>query len=621
MSLFTGILSIIAYIRDRDYENPDYISLEDIINPQVLFLSLIPFMAIFGTYLINFYNNNILLMLMIVLIALVSVIFGFTNWIKEKYYPYAIWVMAISLVLYTSLFTNYILAKDVYIEYHTANIVISHNIWKYDLPFHYNSVLSDTLLPSFIYYISNLKLNWVYKIIFPIYCSLLPVGLYSLYSHFLNNRKLSFMASYIFITIVSYYNNLPFLTKQLVAEIFLLLILILLLVLKLNKYKRIILFIILSTSLVVSHYGTSYLFMMMLLFSIIFIKVVEIVKKEKFLNQILKELINFTLFYFIFTLGWYMYISKSVSFISIVNIAQSIADSIFKEFLSPNYSRGAYLLVRPLPFLGQLLRYMYLIITGLVMIGYLKKFYEIYKSKSDFSSNDSNVLYLAFSTYWLLILSMAVAVPFFAVMNPYRLYHLAFFTLAPFSIIGFIYIFRLFKVFGININIKNIIRTLTIFLVVFMFLNTGFLSELLKQPPYMRYLSKPTILNYTSDIDEIGQYYSGIMTTYDIYGAIWISLYRNPNYKIYSGSWDFGNAPLIIYGNVSAGIKDITPCVDKNSYVFFMELLVKYKIWYYKDPLAAKTLIYYNATQLYNNLTIKCSKIYDNGGNQILLYN
>ncbi|HIQ39261.1 MAG TPA: DUF2206 domain-containing protein [Methanothermococcus okinawensis] len=618
MSLVIVILSIVAYIRDKDYENPDYISIEDIINPQVLFLSLIPFMAIFGTYLVNYYNNNILLMVMIVVIASVSLIVGFTNWINEKYYPYAIWIMAISLILYISLFTNYIPVKDVYGEFYSANSVISDHIWRYDLPFSYNSVLSATLLPSFIYYICKVELNWIYKIIFPLLCSFLPIGLYSIYSNFLNNdRKLSFIASYLFIIIIPFYTLIPFLTKQLVAEIFLLLILILLSVLKLNKLKKTILFTIFSISLIVSHYGTSYLVMGMLLFSIIFIKILEVVRKERIIGQIFGEIINFTLFYFIFTLGWYMYISKSVSFISLVNLGNAILNNIFTKFLHPDYSRGAYTLVKPLPFLGQLLKYMYLTISGLIFIGYLKTFYDLFKLKYKF-----NILYLAFSTYWLIILGAAVAVPFFAAMNPYRLYHLAFFTLAPFSVVGFIFIFRMIKNFKINLEYENIIKILAIFLLVFMFLNTGFLNEIVKQPPYLRYLSKHTILSYKySNINETGRFYSGIITTYDVYGSKWLSIHGNPNYKIYSGSWAFGNAPLHAYGNIPISrVKDITTNIKKNSYVFFMELLVKCKIWYYNDPLAGKTLIYYNATQHYYNLTMKCSKVYDNGGNQVLIY-
>ena len=78
------LLCIIAYLRDKNYNNPDYIDLKDILNPQVLFLSLIPFIAIFGIYLVNYHNNNILLIIMIVVIALVALIIEFTDWIGKN---------------------------------------------------------------------------------------------------------------------------------------------------------------------------------------------------------------------------------------------------------------------------------------------------------------------------------------------------------------------------------------------------------------------------------------------------------------------------------------------------------------------------------------------------------
>ncbi|XRP97071.1 DUF2206 domain-containing protein [Methanocaldococcus sp. 16A] len=609
------LLYIIAYLRDKDYDNPDFIDLKDILNPQVLFLSLIPFMAIFGTYLVNYYHNNILLMIMIVVIALVALVIGFTNWIDEKYYPYAIWVMAIALIFHVSLFTNYIPVQDVYGEFYIANSVIGNHIWNYNLSSSYNSVLSDTLLPSFLYYICKISLNWTYKIIFPLLASFLPIGLYSIYSKHLS-KKSAFLASYLFIIIQPFYILIPFLTKQLTAEIFLLLIL-MLFSSKLYKSKKIILFVIFAMSLIVSHYGTSYLVMFMFLFTVVFLKIFEAMKKEEMKNQISNGIVAFTLIYVVFTLGWYIYISNSVSFASLVGIGKTIAHTIFTEFLNPEYSRGAYTLTKQLPLLGQLLKYMYLIISGLIFVGYLKTLFDILKSKSNFSP-----IYLAFSTYWIGILGAAVAVPFFAVMNPYRLYHLAFFTLAPFSIVGTIFVFNLIKKIRIiTINYNEVLKILTVFFVIFMLLNTEFISEIVKQPPYSRYLSENTILNQKQiNINETGKLYSGIMTTYDVLGAKWISEHGKKNNFIYSGSWAFGNAPLHAYGGIPLyRVKDITLTPVNGSYIFFMELLVKYKIWYYNDPLAAKCLIYYNATSYYNILIKKYNKIYDNGGCQILL--
>ncbi|MBC7334309.1 MAG: DUF1616 domain-containing protein, partial [Actinobacteria bacterium] len=176
--LTTLLLSILAYVRDREYYTPDFVNLKDILSPQFLFLNLIPFMAIFGAYLVNYYHNNLLLVVMIVVIALVALLMISTNIIAERLYPYAIWIMAISLILHTTLITNYIQVQDVYGEYYIASGVITNGFWEYAASGTYNSVLSTTILPTVLYYITNVSLTWMYKIIFPFLLSLIPSFLY-----------------------------------------------------------------------------------------------------------------------------------------------------------------------------------------------------------------------------------------------------------------------------------------------------------------------------------------------------------------------------------------------------------------------------------------------------------
>jgi uncharacterized membrane protein len=371
-------------------------------------------------------------------------------------------------------------------------------------------------------------------------------------------------------------------------------------------------------SLIVFHYGTSYLVMVMFLFTVIFLKIFEVIKKEKIKNKYTNETVGHTLIYVVFTLGWYIYISNSVSFASLVGIGNTIAHTIFTEFLNPEYSRGAYNLTRQLPLLGQLLKYMYLSISGLIFVGYLKTLFDMLKLKSKFSP-----IYLAFSTYWLGILGAAVAVPFFAVMNPYRLYHLAFFTLAPFSIVGAIFAFNLLrKVKIINFSYNKAVKILTMFLIFFMLLNTGFISEITKQPIYSRYLSENTILNQkqATNINDTGRFYSGIITTYDVFSSKWVTKYRDKNKNIYAYNC-FGEAPINAYGGISLERldRDIHKAIDKKDYIQILYLFAKYKIWYKKDIMGHLT--YYNASSLYNDIYKKCSKVYDNGGSQIFVSN
>jgi uncharacterized membrane protein len=215
-----------------------------------------------------------------------------------------------------------------------------------------------------------------------------------------------------------------------------------------------------------------------------------------------------------------------------------------------------------------------------------------------------------------------VAVPFFAVMNPYRLYHLAFFTLAPFSVIGAIFVFNLLKkVRIIGVDYNKAVKFLAVFLIIFMLLNTKFINEMVNQPTYSRYLSENTILNQKYiDINETGGFCAGIITTYDVSSSKWISKYKNKNKNIYAYN-GFGEAPINAYGGIPLeGLdRDIHKAIDKKDYIQILYLFAKYKIWYKKDILG--NFIYYNASSLYNDIYKKCSKVYDNGGSQIFVSN
>jgi len=618
--LATLVLSVFAYLRDRDYCNPDFINLKDILSPQFLFLNLIPFMAISGTYLVNYYHNNILLMVMIVVIALVVLLVGFADIIPGKLYSYAIWAIAIALILHTTLISPYIHIKDVYGEYYVANSIIHEHRWDYikDIYANYNSVLSVTILAPNIYYICNIPLTWIYKLVFPLFLSFIPLGIYKISQRYLN-AKSSFLATFLFIATKPFYINIPFLTKQLTAELFMIL-LIMLIVLDNNikKEKKTILMIIFGISLIVSHYGTAYLFAGSLVFALLFLKLWrDIPDREK--NNF-NSFQTFVLVYSITCLTWYIYITKSSVFMSIVNLGNVILHTIFVEFFNPEYSRGAYLLTKtPLSALHLIGKSLYLLISAFIAIGVFRSFLEFILSNK---SSKFDTIYLGFALYWLGILGATVVLPFFAVMNPYRLYHLALIVLFPFVIVGGIVVSDLlikqtFKLIKMKSNNLKILYTI---FVIYMLFNTSFIYQITGDYPNSISISQEYIKKYGT-LNDKGFLYSTIIPTYDVSSAKWLSKHMN-NYKnIYSTlGWGQGNAVLMAYGNIDNkrlqsihynSVKDLP-----NGYIYLYYFNVVEKIFLDNDPLGNP--IYYNMATIYTNFIKENSKIYDNGGSQIL---
>ena len=64
----------LAYFRDKNYFKPTFFDTKEVLSPYFLLLCLLPFLAIFGTYMLNQYGNNTLQMILLLIIAIFPLI-------------------------------------------------------------------------------------------------------------------------------------------------------------------------------------------------------------------------------------------------------------------------------------------------------------------------------------------------------------------------------------------------------------------------------------------------------------------------------------------------------------------------------------------------------------------
>ena len=166
ITIFVVILSFLSYWRDKGYSNPDFINSEDLLSHYVLFLFLIPFLAIFGTYLMNLYKINTLIAILLIIISLVVILFAYGK-VPRKFYPLTIFIISISLLFQTSLISSHITGFDIQYEYYLANLVINNAFWNLTLNSIYNNMLSVTILAPILSIISRIDLTWTFKIVLP----------------------------------------------------------------------------------------------------------------------------------------------------------------------------------------------------------------------------------------------------------------------------------------------------------------------------------------------------------------------------------------------------------------------------------------------------------------------
>ena len=631
ISIIVLVLCILSYVRDKDFSDPNYIDIKDVFSPPALFLCLIPFLSIFGTYLVNFHHSNILLLFLIIIIALIVLLIGFDKFIPKNLYPVAVFVIAISILFHRWLISMYLTGWDVNVEYHLSNLVKMNGIWDSTMYGTCNAMLSVVMLPTIYSIISNMDLTWVFKVIDPLLFSLVPLGLYRIFQKQADD-KIAFLSCFFFMSFLGFYSISP--GRQWIAELFLVLLITAMIDKDMNKIKQSFLFIVFGVSLVVSHYGTSYIYMFCLISAWLILASMNRPAMQRLGDDIHSKFSRtreklalvgnpislkieditihstFVLLFITFALSWYMYVSSSSAFDTIVHIGDHIASSIYTDFLNPEAVEGLQMmLAKPQPGLlhevNRVINYLnqiFIIIGGIVL---LLKYREL-KFERD---------YVAFSMINLAILFACISLPFFASsLNMDRVYHITLIFLAPFCVIGGITVLRLLsrivKVSWTNKSLRTSLKVLSVYFVIFMLYQTGFVYEVMEGHSGSISLSQGWIKEY-GDTRDKAILYAAYYPDQDIFGVKWISKNRNNESQIHADEW---HRDLVFwsYGMMpDEYVLTNTTKVKESSYIYLGYPNVRYGFMYGSDWLQ-----YWNITDI-SPLLDECGRIYSNGGAQV----
>ena len=523
ISVIILILNAICYVIDKDFQSQNYIDIKIFLSPSVLILCMIPFLAIFGAYAANFFHTNSILFIMLILIAVIAALIGLDLFISSKMFPFAVFLIAVSLVFHKSLISMYIWGWDINLELYLANLVIMHSIWDPSIPFTCNSMLSLVMLAPIYSLISDLNTIWVFKIIYPFLFSLVPLGLYRVFQK-QTNDSIAFVSCLFFISFNVYYIEMLQLARQQIAELFLTLSILVIINKELNTSIRSSLLIIFSISLTVSHYGLSYIFMLCL----ILVWITLIIAENPYMQKIIKIDINriksenrlikfpYVLLFISFTLTWYMYSSNSSAFNSIVIIGKHIICSISTDFLDPDSAQGLHLAMAQAnpSFLHVINKFIIYLNQIFIIIGGVVLFVRFNMSKFELE-------YVSFAELNVMLCFAGVLVPFFASsINMTRLYHITLIFLAPICIIGGItVIWGIIRLVGMPWTSRHLatsVKVLSIYFAVFLLYQSGVVYELTEG------VSSPLMV-YNSSIDYPR------FNDQEVSGAMWLNNERGNN--------------------------------------------------------------------------------------------
>lgn len=627
ISLFISTMLILLNRFDTYNQDIDY-TVENIKTHAIYLLTLVSILltSILGTIYINSYgDNSILLIVVILLIILLVMLAYFDTSIIRKSYPITIFLISLSVIYSISLISKYLAGYDIQTEYYFYRLVDTNSVWESYVEninerfLNMNAMLSITILPVVYNRFLNMSGIEIFKIIFPFIFSFSFVGLYYIYAKQIGCKKAFFSITLIVFLIYFMSFETISLARQMIAQLFFVLLMVLMLNNDIPTMKKYILFVIFASSLIVSHYGLSYIYIFMLL-SIFFIRHTFDIRYSSFFNK------KMILYYVIFALSWYMFFSHSSTFNTIIKIGDHVLTSIETDFLSLGARENSALKVIGLQetvvrSLGrEIHRLIQVVIQLLIIIGSVSTLIK--------DRHNHNKDYILFIPMSLAIILASIVLPNFSrdTMNMSRLYQVTLLILSPFFIIGGeILIVKMSNMFKTT-NSKYIhdhlaLKMLVLFILIpYLAFNSGLIYEITKDEPIPNVIGIQRIKTEGNNISK-SSLYEAYITEQDIEGAIWLSDHRYVDKNIFAArkgtnifrAYTKSVENVLIENRLIAN----NTIFRKNDYVYLRYINVQENIFNY--PAAMGGLSTMDTRDVIYKIPRQKNRIYDNGGSQTLL--
>ena len=207
--------------------------------------------------IMNLSDNNMVLMLVFAMIPAYIIYISFYRYqISEKLYPFVIFLIGISLLLMYSLRSNHIIGSDTHVEYYLFLTTVDNLKWSQlgiDL---LDGCLSISLLPAIYQIFLNLNPEYLYKILYSLLFSVSPLVVYLIARKYVSSSY-AFLASFFFIS-QQIFLWTPSYARTNLAILFFALIIMTMFNDKISRFNKPLLFIIFTASMIVSHYGVTY---------------------------------------------------------------------------------------------------------------------------------------------------------------------------------------------------------------------------------------------------------------------------------------------------------------------------------------------------------------------------
>lgn len=565
----------------------------------------LPAIAVLGTWALNQFGFNIVLMFMILAIAVLFFMTLIDPKVPDGVYTLLILSASVSLLLLYSLRSPYLLGFDIHGEYYTFSLTLANYHWSLsDYEHIYNTCLSITILPTVLYSLLNIAPEYIFKLVFQIAFALMPLAVYLFFKDKIDKR-LAFLGAFFMMSHYMFYYQMPGLVRQ---EMALLLFVLAVYVLFTDRIKQpggVALFLLFSLGVVLSHYSTSFLYLFILLATYVVVKYISAFRKDEE-QRITAPLVLAVL---AMILIWHGLVSR-ITLAAAISFGSSALNSVNNMILGVSDKQAPIAsmilgngIQTTLPSLmsfgiGTLLRIM--VVLGVLYIVFITLFSKRSEDKR-WAIFDTEYVIASFLLVSLVVIS--IIVPFVSMgYNPERLYMQSLVFLAPMCIVGVLALFR-------SINIETAVTAAGMLVVVFFLCQTGLLYQAFGMP-------QSVALNPT---DSSGY----LIYPQEVASVHWLTTNESPKY-VYADN--YGTLRLWSYGDIPRGYG-----FDKGAYVLSND---SYGYRYTRFDLLRSYvyLDYYNVNQglisdgwgtsqtPVSNFKYldRLDEVYDNGGSSVL---
>lgn len=583
---------VFLYLRKDGIDIPNIWDVKQIKHDfYILLLFLIPLTTIIGSFFVNVYNDNVVLLsIFIVIPFLFSVIVLFNRELPQKLYIIAIFVIALSLLYHSSFISNYIFSygadsNSEFLIFKTADIAQHWSVktlFAGDVFGRFNSMLSITILPVFYSKILNVDSTLLFKIFYPTMFAFVPLCLYQIWQKYLQ-RKYAFIAVFLFMSQITFFSEMIGLNRQIIAELFFSLLFLVILSNKIRSAPKIVLFAIFGFGLITSHYGLSEIF----IFFLAFVFIYSYLTRKKNTKIMASMVVLFLVMMFL----WYIYTSDSAVFQSYLEYSRFVVSSL-GDIL--NLSSRQQMVLMGVGLQGQwafwntISRGFAYASEFLIAVGFIALIAKRTSARFDSS-------YKLITIVSTLLLAALLIVPTLAnTLNMSRFYHILLFFLAPLCVIGAEFLTKL-----VHRNNKRLaIMLLVIILVPYFLFQTSFGYEVTNGDSYnvalsgyrmdpsrlygafqyidafsafsAQWLSKNVDIEKSLLYADVASSY-GVLVSYGLIPSSVVAELSNttqvlPNGVIYLSSLNTVNG--VIYGNENWNTTELAPIFENLSVIY-----------------------------------------------------